>query len=76
MLDIIILKVIHTGEREAKKLLPYILECDIFSNESIGSSEKYAKLAERNWERTLKLTRSKFKKLQRNAYNRRSQEEK
>ena len=64
MLDITILKVEHYGVREAKKLLPYIQNCEIFCPEFSCGTEKEAQEQETLWENTLTsgISRSQFKK--------------
>jgi hypothetical protein len=54
MLDLTLLKVKHAGEKEARKLLPYVGLCDAFSPESATLTERDAKLAEEEWRRFLK----------------------
>jgi hypothetical protein len=54
MLDLTLLKVKHAGEKEARKLLPYVGLCDAFSPESATLTERDAKLAEEDWRRFLK----------------------
>jgi len=63
MLEITILKVVHAGEEEAKKLLPYIKDCHVYALEAAGSTENNAQFAEKSWENTLKagVSRSKIK---------------
>ena len=49
MLEITLLKVNHFGERQARKLLPYIMDCDAFSQEAFGLTEDSATENEKNW---------------------------
>ncbi len=48
-LDITILKVSHSGADEAKKLVPYIQQCDVYAPEAAFGTEYGAKFAEREW---------------------------
>ena len=61
MLEIKMLKVVHDGEDEARKLLPHIQECDVFSQESQALTEEEAVLLEQNWEALLQMSRSRFR---------------
>lgn len=49
MLDVHILKVAHEREEEARKLLPYILKCDVYSPESAASTEQFVDERETEW---------------------------
>src|SRR3989338_3591492 len=68
MLDITILKTAHGGddcrhaELRARKLIPYIEHCDVFSIESALVTEQTARDIERVWAGVLKskITRQKF----------------
>jgi len=48
-LDITILKVAHSGADEAKKLVPYIRQCDVYSPEAAFETKHGAEFAEREW---------------------------
>lgn len=61
MLEVHILKVTHGTTEEAKKLLPYIKECDVYSPEFAFGTEKVAKVTEREWLGILSKSRSKMK---------------
>ena len=64
MLEITILKVEHQGTEEARKLLPYIQECDVFGPESAFLLEAEAAYDEKNWRDTIKadISRTQFLK--------------
>ena len=62
MLEVNILKVVHSGEHNAKKTLPYIKECDVFGPEMAYAFEAEAQECEKTWENILKLdSRTKFR---------------
>lgn len=50
MLATTVLKVRHEHEHEAKKLLPYIKECDVFAIENAFVTEGQAQEVEKVWE--------------------------
>ena len=65
MLELLILKVIHSKPEEAQKLVPYIAQCDIFGPEAKAfGSEEDAVFQEHGWETMIdsKIKRDKFKK--------------
>ena len=64
-LNISVLKVSHTSRSEAQKLIPHIKDCDVFSPENAGCSERKAKLIEKTWQDTLQLPWYKFWKTER-----------
>tara|TARA_Y100000310_G_C20666113_1_gene807595 strand:+ start:1391 stop:2206 length:816 start_codon:yes stop_codon:yes gene_type:complete len=68
MLDVTLLSVEHAGEEEAKKVLPYIQDCDVVSVESPFETEKGAIKSEKEWNSLLNLTRTKFNKQRREVY--------
>ena len=49
MLDVTVLKTSHGGELEAKKLIPYVQSCDVFSVETAIMSEDRAAQLEKLW---------------------------
>lgn len=53
MLEIKILKTTHAGIEEARKLIPHIVGCSIYSLETSLWSEADASMFEREWKRTL-----------------------
>ncbi|MBI4451127.1 hypothetical protein HY642_04070 [Candidatus Woesearchaeota archaeon] len=53
MIEIKLLKVDHSGEEEARKLLPYIQSCDVFGPEVAFQAAETAAHTERLWERIL-----------------------
>lgn len=63
MLEVTILKVKHSGHDEARKLLPYLKNCDIYCVEGAALTEKGAEENEKEWEMTLssKPNRNKFR---------------
>ncbi|MGD0728635.1 MAG: hypothetical protein ABR981_00995 [Candidatus Micrarchaeaceae archaeon] len=58
MLEVTLLKVKHSGENEAKKLLPYIIRCDVYSTEDAGFCANDLKNVQEWWKNTLKMSRS------------------
>lgn len=58
MLEVTILKTIHSGAEEAKKLRPYIRDCDIFSPEYAYWNESISKIFEAKWREVLKESRN------------------
>lgn len=50
MLEIKVLKVIHYGEKEARKLIPHIENTDIYAEENAGATEEMARAHEKNWQ--------------------------
>ncbi len=54
MLEVTILKVLHSGRENADLLLPYIEKCDIFAPEAGGMPERTAKIDEWWWKGALK----------------------
>ena len=68
MINITLLKVIHEGEEEAKKLLPHIEKCDVFSREAMNLTEAGARSIERQWPEVLKMSRSKFNRVNSERY--------
>lgn len=64
-IEITILKVSHSGEANAKKLLKYIQTCDVYGYETACSTEKIATDSENDWEDLLlkNPTRSAFLRL-------------
>lgn len=62
MLEVTIFKAHHKGEREAKKLLKPIKECDVYSRESFGATEDEATKIEEEWRQLIGsgMSRSKF----------------
>jgi len=65
MLEVDILKVTHATEKEAKKLLPYIKDCDVYSPEAAFLSEPEARIREYEWEGLIKsdMNRTRFLKI-------------
>jgi len=61
MLEVTILKVQHSGTREARKLLPYIQNCDVFGPEDSIVTEKIALDKEKDWEKIIKSDESRFR---------------
>ncbi|NQV91902.1 hypothetical protein HQ489_05505 [Candidatus Woesearchaeota archaeon] len=53
MLEVKLLKVTHAGKKEARKLIPYIQEADIYSPEHAGSTNEMALAMEHDWQRVL-----------------------
>ena len=68
-LNISVLKVSHSSRSEARKLIPHIKDCDVFSPENAGCSERKAKLLEKTWQDTLQLPWYKFWKTARRIKN-------
>jgi len=64
MLDITILKVIHGGVEEARKLAGPIRECDVYSPENSGALDSGAQWEEESWRKCLASG------ISRSAYNR------
>lgn len=64
MLDITILKVMHGGVEEARKLAGPISECDVYSPERSGASNAGAQWEEESWRKCLASG------INRSAYNR------
>ena len=64
MLEITLLKVEHQTVGEARRLLPYIKECDVFGPESALLSRQDAEYTDRNWEEriTKDISRTAFLK--------------
>jgi len=64
MLEVTILKVEHQGSTEARKLLPYIQQCDVFGPESAFLLETDAAYTEKNWADVIKsdISRTQFMK--------------
>ena len=58
MLTITLLKVTHSGRAEAKKLHPFIENCDVFAPENAYCSVADAVECERQWQQDLKSGRS------------------
>ncbi len=57
-LEMTLLKVHHSGASEARKLIPYIQNCDVFGPENPCATENESREIENYWEAALKLTRS------------------
>ncbi|MBI4448964.1 hypothetical protein HY641_02980 [Candidatus Woesearchaeota archaeon] len=53
MIKATIVKGIHAGVVNAKKLIPYIQSCDVYSPECAGYTEHQAQVAEDHWLSTL-----------------------
>ena len=53
MIELTLLKVTHSGEQEARKLIPYIQDCDVFGIEGAICTEREASENERVWQRLL-----------------------
>lgn len=49
--EMTLLKVYHTGTDEAKKLIPYIQRCGVYSPESAAMTEEMAEEAQNDWEK-------------------------
>lgn len=49
MLEITVLKTLHEGQKEARKLVEHIQACDVYSSETYGLSDKYATTLEGRW---------------------------
>ena len=49
MLEITVLKTMHEGREEARKLVEHIQACDVYSSEIYGLSDKYATILEGRW---------------------------
>ena len=64
MIDIKLLKVSHGTSREARKLLPYIQEADVWCPENAASTEDEAVMNEKTWQGFLSSgwNRSRFEK--------------
>ncbi len=60
MLNVTLLKVRHSDESEAKKLLPHIRSCDVYAKECGGQTEKEAIKLETMWRELLTKSRSEF----------------
>lgn len=58
MLELKILKVNHSGKDNAKKLIPYIENCDIFGMESGCATKEHAEEIESHWEYMLQTNKS------------------
>lgn len=65
MLKITKLEVVHLGEEEARKLLPFIKNADVYSPESALATEEKDRVGELGWKKILesKMSRTKFSKL-------------
>ena len=66
MLEVILAKVAHAKEKEAKKIISLVRSADIFSPEEACCDPYRATHDEKMWERILgdqNMTQSKFKKL-------------
>jgi len=64
MLDVTLLKVFHRGEDNARRMLPYVSGCDVYSIEASCCSEQMATTLEKEWKNErLKLSRTQFLKL-------------
>ncbi len=61
MLEVKLLKVTHSGKKEAKKVLPYLDNADIFGLEVSNLTEEEASLKEANFEKVLTTGVSKDK---------------
>lgn len=53
MLEVTILKVTHAGREEARKLLPYIKQADVYAPEEAAVTEELAQQYESSWEQVL-----------------------
>lgn len=69
MLETTLLKVKHWGEDEAKKLLPYIQQADVFSPEIAFATEQWAVYQEKDWIKALQMSRSKFLEIGKRRYD-------
>ena len=60
MIDITLLKVKHSLVSEARKLIPFIQNCDVFGIENAGASEEEADRVERYMQEAYLLSRNEF----------------
>lgn len=62
MLEVTLLKVLHQGVDEARKLLPFIQQTDVFSPEFPGFSERDVETLEKEWEQLISsgISRSEY----------------
>ena len=60
MLELKVLRVYHSGDKEAKKLLPYIKECDLFCSEEAFLTEEAAARVEAELQLKYKGSRTNF----------------
>ncbi len=63
MIEVTILKVQHVGEDEARKLLPYVQNCDVYSPENPYATERISASWEAGFEQASKLNRTQFSKV-------------
>lgn len=64
MLEVTLLKVFHRGEDNARRMLPYVSGCDVYSIESSCCTEQMAVTLEKEWKNErLKLSRTQFLRL-------------
>src|SRR3989344_6796956 len=69
MLEVTILKVIHNGINEAKKLMPHIQNCHVFAPEAAISTEVDSRKIELLWQKLLKKSREYVQVFQRYKHN-------